>query len=419
MKPILKVVFLSQLVVGAFAEDLAQVDRAIAESKQPITPNFYNGSIHLSDLSTSAAAGGAMYTISAPGRYYVAGDLGIAPTNSRVAAIKITASNVFLDLNDMTIYQRSGNSQTGLMGIEIASGVANVRIINGVINGLNVSDATEQNAGVVVSSSANNITIEDVVVMQCTSDTKEVAGFLLSSCNSVKLVNCEANANSNSLATATDNSGMVNGFKLSSASNCVLQNCLAIANGSADHHAHGFRIESSNYNSFIECRAINQSTTSNDSGDMATGFYCNASAGNLFEKCIATGNVAGTSSGALAVGFYLIGTTTYATISHCLAQSNSGGSGTGYGILVASTVSDCNVTDNFALSNTGTVAGYGIVDAGSTNTMYTSNFAHSNRIPSGLVSNYNGSVGQVSTATHSNYNNLDNTRTGYNNLEIS
>ena len=401
-----------------FAENQLPKERAIVESKQPITPSFYNGAIHLSDLSTSAATGGAMYTINAPGRYYIASDLGIAPSNSQVAAIKITASNVFLDMNEATIYQRTGNSQTGLMGIEVDSSIANVTILNGKINGLNVSDSTEQNAGVVIGSSANNITIEDVVVFGCTSATNEVAGFLLNSCNNISLINCSANNNTNTLATATSDNGTVSGFKLSSSADCILQNCYANRNASTDQNGYGFKLTSSTYNKILNCTALNQISTSNDSGDSAVGFYSTDGTGNSFNGCESIGNVGSSSAVASnGIGFYLAGTEKYSSIINCAAIGNgcaaTNTSGVGYGIWMPSGVTYCEIRNNRLLSNYGYANSYGIYDDTATTiaNLYVNNFAHGNVNNAGTVNNYAFTVTFTSSKVSATYNALTNLAT--------
>ena len=363
LKLLLLCALFSGLVSEAKDDAIAASDRNMLESKQPITPSFYNGVIHLSDLDTSASAGGAMFTISAPGRYYIASDLSLAPTNSRAAALKITANNVFLNLNSATIFQRASNTQTGLMGVEIAASVNNVRVINGTINGLNVSDTTEQNAGVYIGSSANSITIEDMVVSNCTSATAEVTGFLVSSsATNIKFINCHANNNTNTKATATDDTGTVNGFKLTSASGCLLQDCSAVRNASTDHNVFGFRLELSNHNRLIGCKALNQVTSSNDANDIAAGFYSSDGLGNLFDSCTAMGTSASTVS-VYAIGFRLGDTTvsneSLTTIKRCYIQGNGGGTtagGIAIGIHVTSGVSLCNIIENTVLSNGGASA---------------------------------------------------------------
>lgn len=416
--------------VGAF-EVAQKTEKSLDPIKQPITPSFYGGVIHLSDLNTSATAGAAMYTIQSSGRYYVSSDLSLAPDNARVAGIKIDASNVLLELNSAIIYQRNGNSQTGLIGIEVDSNIANVRIQNGVINGLNVADSTEQNGGVVVQSGANNIKIENVIVSGCTSATHEASGFLLSSCNNVKLINCESSNNTNTLASATDNNGSVNGFKLDTCNGCVLQECYANRNNSTDQNAYGFRLESSKYNKVMTCNALNQVSGSGDSGDMAAGFYSSDGAGNLFESCTSNGNTGGSNSGCIGAGFVLGDNTAtnekYSAIVHCRAEGNDGGTGDGYGISVTSGVQFCEVREDIMVGNTGSNSGYGIRDENAqanTNTIYIKNFAaHNGKNDGTTINNYSvspapsGSV-QVKQGNYNSYTGMDAAETGFFNVEI-
>lgn len=423
--------FAALLVATTFgyADDAVKQDKSI-NSRQPITPMFYTGVIHLSDLDTSAAADAGMYTINAPGRYYVANDLSLAPDNDGVAGIQITASNVILDLNDTTIYQRTGSSSTGLIGIEVAASLSNIKIMNGRIQGLNVSVAGQINAGVVINSSANDILIEDVIVSGCTtasgSTGREVSGFLLNGCNDVRLINCESSNHTNGADWDGSNAGSVNGFKLITAgtdcSACVLENCIASLNSSTNENSYGFRLDSSEYTMILNCSAQNQTSSSSTSGDSAVGFYSNAGTGNLIEKCQSIGNTGGSHAGSLGIGLFLSSTEKYSTIKKCLAQSNDGGTGLGYGINIGASVADCSVGGNAVLSNTGTAGGFGILDNGATDVMYINNFAHSNRIPGGLVVNYSGTVfttTMVSGGTHTSFTGLYSAKAGYDNLEIS
>lgn len=387
--------------------------------KQLVTPSFYNGVIHQSDLSTSVGSGSGMFTINKPGRYYVAGDLSLAPANNQVIGIKIATNNVLLNLNSSMIYQRTGNAQTGLIGIQVDSNVSNVRICNGTINGLNGSSAADFMGGVViVRSGAYDVTIEDVVVSNCTSSMEELSGFLLDTCIDVKLINCESINNSNTNPSASGTNGNVAGFRLNATSDCLLQNCLASRNVSTDQNSYGIRLaDGCVYNQVLNCRALNQASNSVNATSCA-GFIILDGIGNLVDGCIAIGNTGGTNVASIGAGFLLGGAEENTILQNCLAQSNSGGTGDGFGIRVDSGVVNSCVQNCRFFSNTGAANGIGVYDGGASSVMYVSNFAHGNRIPGSTVDNYSGTVGEISTATHASYTNLDATRAGYNNLEI-
>ncbi len=403
----------------------------IATLQIPVLPNYYSNIISSGNLNTTATAGGAMYTITNSGRYFVSSSLELDPANSRVAAIKVSANNVLINLNATTIYQKTSNTATGLIGIEVDSNVSNVYVTNGLISSLNVADGTEQNAGVVINSGANHIIFENVLVLGCTSDTAEVSGYLLNGCSNVKLIDCESNGHTNTKSTATNSTGTVNGFKLSSCDGCLLENCRANRNTSADQNSYGFRLESSRYNKLLNCTAFNQISNSNDTGDLAAGFYSNSGQSNLFEKCESIGNTGGTHAGSIGAGFILGDDTSnnekFTSLLKCRAEGNSGGTGDGYGILVKSGVSFCEVRENILVGNTGSNSGYGIYDQNTqanTNSVYIKNFAFSNGKSDGtVVNNYNVSpaptgIFPVKQGNYNNYTSIAYSESGYDNIEI-
>ena len=410
---------------------LSFVGSISANLQIPVLPNYYSNIISDGSLNATVAAGGAMYTITNSGRYFVSSNLEVDPTNSQVAVIKISASNVLINLNAVTIYQKSSNAATGLMGIEVDTNVSNVYVTNGLISGLNVADSTEQNAGVVIGSGASHIIFENVMVLGCTSNTAEVSGYLLNSCNNVKLIDCESSGHTNTKSVATNSTGIVNGFKMSGCYSCLLENCRANRNSSTDQHSYGFRLEASRYNKLRNCTAFNQTSNSNDSGDLAVGFYSNGGQSNWFENCAAIGNVGGTNAGSIGAGFVLgdgtAGNEKFSTVTGCRAEGNSGGTGDGYGISVASGVSFCEIRENTLIGNTGTNSGYGLRDQNvqaSTNVIYIKNFAYANGKNDGtVVNNYSVSPAPSGTfqSKQGNYNNyslLDASLTSYYNVEI-
>jgi hypothetical protein len=402
-----------------YADQVAKFDQCL-ESKQIITPSFYTGVIHLSDLDATVSSGNGMYEINKPGHYYVVNNLSIAPDNNQVSAIKITVSNVVLNLNGTTIYQLNNNSATGLMGIEIAANLANIHISNGRFNGLNGTSSSGSSGGIIkLNSGVNNVIIKDVTVANCTTSIDELSGFLLNSCNNVQLVNCRSVNNTNTKTGASGTNGRINGFALKACSSCILQNCVANLNSSTDQDGFGFRLENSgnSYNVLLHCTALNQ-ISSSTGGNSAIGFYTDGGDGNLFEKCVAIGNTGGSHASSVGSGFALSGGENNTTIKDCFSQANSGGTGSGYGLSISIGSADCNIVNNSALSNTGTNSGFGIVNGGSATIMYVSNLAHGNRIPASTVDNYNGSVGEISTAAHDDFTNIDGVRVGYNNLEV-
>ncbi len=420
-KVIIRLLLLCQILL---VHRSLNADDAIGEVdlKSTITPSFYTSAIHLSDLNTAVSSSGAMITIRASGRYYLSGDLPLNPTNNTVTGIKISASNVVLNLNAATIYQQTGNSSTGLIGIEVASSLYNVHVFNGKISGLN-------NTGLKVNSSAHNIHIHDLIISDCSSATAEVFGVYLDTCNDIRFENCISSNHSNTKAGASDDTGTANGFKLNSCNDCVLRGCSAVRNSSVSQNSYGFRLIASKYNCFFDCHAFNQISTSATSGELAVGFSAITGTGNLFDTCEAVGNTGGTHAGSIGSGFILgDGTASnekYSVITHCRVSSNDGGTGIGYGINLTSGTSLCRVTDNRVNSNTGVTSGYGIIDQNTTSTtIFTNNFAYGNgKSDASVINNYSVSPApsgtlQIKQGNYNSFAALDASKTGYYNIEI-
>ena len=350
--------------------------------REPITPAFYNGRILLADLVNTVAAGGAAYTISTPGRYYVVEDLQFNPDNHRVSAIYINSNNVFLNLNSASIYQKSTNTNTGLMGVEIAGSVKNVRVANGTIAGLTVSDATEQNAGLYIGANTQTVTIENVTVSNCTSVTREVIGFLANSGSTgLRFINCESvnNTNTATVGSANDPNGYCNGFKINTCLGAVLEKCNANRNSSTNGVCFGIRLESCKYTHVLQCTALYNVSSSSTSTDYVAGLYTYNSRGDVFKNCTSNGNYAGSNAGCMGIGCYVNGTSRYVMIKDSCFEANYGGTGDGYGIQLAATQAFCLIDGNRVAGNTGANTGYGIKDGGTNVTnVYVRNFAMGN-----------------------------------------
>ena len=431
-----------------FANEVTKAEPGV-DIKSPITPSFYSGVIHLSDLDTSADSDTGMFTIQSSGRYYVSGDLSLAPGNARVAGIMINADNVLLDLNQTTIFQRVGNSQVGCRGIEVASGKKNITIKNGSISGLTGNgihveincgsvvvediivqscassfDATDDGndvyGGILLNGTSGNEVrssiLRNVYISQCNASGDTVAGLSMNYCNNVTVVdsffndnratandniasgvfmancvscefkNCEASGNEG------DGTGNGYGFDLSAAcSACSFENC--IASNNKGQPVYGFYVNGGLYNIFTNCSASYQQANGTAVDSSSYGFYSTDGTGNAFEECRSCGNLSGDFAGVIGAGFGLDGTEQYTSILNCVAEANGnvpvGTAGLAYGFDLGSSTVACHIEGNKAISNVGVTSGSaGFRDQVTESTnVYIKNFAHSNS-GDGTVSNY-------------------------------
>lgn len=136
-----------------------------------VTPVFFQGNIKQSDLKPVTNSGDAMFTINIPGRYYVASDLKFESAVNGTIGIKISTSNVILDLNSKML--TDANSATVSPGtssfilIQIEPGVSNITITNGKLifngattNALDTAIFLNKNA----SQTADNIELSNLII---------------------------------------------------------------------------------------------------------------------------------------------------------------------------------------------------------------------------------------------------------------
>ena len=372
----------------------------------PVTPSFAGNPINLNDLSQSSTT---MYNIRASGRYYIAGDLKIDATSNDSTIIKVTASNVMLNLNTAMIYQNISDAATGLIGVEVAANLSNVVIRNGTING----NTTNMVNGIKVNSGANNIVIENVNVLGCYTAGTEVSGLLLNTCSDVQVRDSEFNLNKSAATYA------VNGIKLIDCTKCILENCTAVGNygagGASGATVYGIRLESSSggckYNRIVNCQATNNYTSGTDTNSNTIGFYANNGQSNIFDNCTSLGNQGtATAISAYGAGFKFDGTEKYSSIMNSAIIGNgcavANTSGVAYGIWIPSTVTYCEIRNNRILGNSANLTAYGIYDPAALLivNLYVSNFAHGNINNAGTITNFGMTVSFSSSKLVATYN---------------
>lgn len=267
------------------------------------TPAYPKSTKYISQTSLSSSATN-MYTIQQGGIYYLANDIDAAPSSTNRRVIKITANNVVLNLNGMTISQSHSNSQSGLNAIDIASSVSNVTIMNGFIN--NVSDV-----GINVGTNCNNIRISNVSINNCDS-----CGLLFNTVNNVTLKNVDA-TNCNGTGTSAPGNDAF-GLYMSSCSNFSIEDCHFDYNrASGTRPAYGIELTSCN-DGIIK----NTSGSANNGiGSVCYGFYITACNAISLENCTATANSTTTSGN--CDGFHIDGTSNAIKLKNCLSQGNA------------------------------------------------------------------------------------------------
>jgi hypothetical protein len=354
-----------------------------------IDTKFYDGYIKPGDLSSKVASNGAMYTLASPGRYYISNDITVAPNNNTVTAIRISANNVLLDLNRATISQSSSSSKTGLIGLELASGVTNVIIQNGRIDSFS-------GTGININTNCANIIIRDVIVSRSTK-----YGININTSNTIYLQNVKAVSGSNASGSCwglnlttchnvlvqnsnfDNNNGISNssfGIDIASASyQCVFENCTANNNGSTTcATSYGILV----YNSTSNCWFKNCESSYNQGTSWGYGFIVLTSCSNIrLSNCSAFGQIGGTGATNFAAGFYFDDTTKYSIIEDSYSYGNGAGTTyAGYGIYFGNGTSagplNCIVRNCQIYDNIGTTKSYGFYDWASAAVGSTTVLAH-------------------------------------------
>jgi len=306
---------------------------------------FYEAPIVSANLKKEAAV---MYEINSSGSYYIANDLtvkgitAISPTY-----IKITASNVSVNLNSQAIIYDTTSAQTDCIAIEVASGLSNITIYNGTISGIKgtaikvgtgcsnveIKDILIEKCDKVgmTFDTANNVNIENVTIIGCssassTTTTAVAANF--STCSNVAIKNSNFNNNIATSVTVdsvttwedtiglyiTDSTsvtikdcnansnkgGACYGLRLTGSKGCSILNCNFTGNEGTTGIAYGLSLESCKSTRIENCTSQSNSSTGND----AVGFNISDSTGLIFTKAIALNNFT-TTAGVNTYGFKL------------------------------------------------------------------------------------------------------------------
>jgi len=377
-------------------------------------------------------------TISQPGLYQLGENVTYSPAVPNDIIFQITASDVEFDLGDRFITQNSANTQTGLIAIQVASGLSNVVIksgTNGSIQNIrgtgiqvlsscsrvlldNITTFSCEERGIdFVGGSGTEITnsqIQNCKVIQCSIDPLASAPISLTFCNDLLVLNMNADFNGPTDFFSTFNvdtctrcnfdaitirenttvSGWT-GFFLNLCSNGNFKNC-SFENNTTAGSATGYNLNGCSLLTFQNCQIIGTAST----GGQVNGFFSVASNDILFNSCL----VEGMTNSADSVLGYVSFADTRMTFLNSSAQNNSSTANNAEGFVASSSNSvsfinciannqtasnnaigfdinsciDPYMQESLATLNVGAVSSFGILASGNTNQVFVLNVASRN-----------------------------------------
>lgn len=369
------------------------------EELHRVTYGNNDNKIGISNSKVQSNPSSVGLTLNTSGSYFLVNDIAPNPSNSNITIIKINQSNIILDMNDKTIFQIQDNGGSGVVGLEIGSGLKNITIKNGTINnfkgtglkiGSSCKDITLENIKIMGctaigldlnSGSAKNISLQSISIVDCNGSTgSEAVGLKCKTVTNLQAYSCGFNGN-NSGSNSIDGFGVIldgcvgcafesctfstnegqNGYGVQlkntsgTTKGCLFKKCVAIANTGTSGIGSGFNTSSASNNKFNECEAIANSGTS-----AAYGFQ-NTGNNNSYKNCTSLdqSSSAGASS---AYGFYSNNgqSNNWHT---CTARGSTGGTGSsvGCGFYLGGTEKFSAVEECKAEANSGgSGKGYGL-----------------------------------------------------------
>ena len=306
-------------------------------------------------INATNTPGDAAYeaVISAPGSYYLTGNLGVNKTNG----IHVTVGGVTVDLNGFQIARASGSGGGGVL---INIGADNVVVQNGSIDGFaSGSDGIASTGGAFLRLSVSHCTSIGLrggngwKFEGCRAHDNTLSQIAIQAASGSTLSNCTAQNNTCSTAISTD-------------AGCTLTNCSAISNSGPV--GNGFQVGDG-------------STLTNCSATSNTGI------GFDLISAIAFGAVA-TNCAAIQNGLFGFSCRS-ATITGCIANGNFDGIVCEAGCVVSNNTSDYNAEHGFKFYSSNVVTGNNASKNGSNGFISTGSL---NRID-GNSATGNGGVG--------------------------
>lgn len=301
--------------------------------------------------------------INSSGYYSIAASMAANPTSNDDSILRISASNVTVDLTKIVLSEVNGNAFAGLTGISIDSNVSNVTIRNGTIqniigNGISIgsgcSNIIVQNmvisvvtgTGIIVNQNCSNIYFDTIQCVSCATRGIELAGtagntindgliqnceflsccrnssvgdipLLLTQCNRIIVNKCTINNSGNS-------SVGFSGVRLDTCANCDLQEIKIISNSGLGFT--GFDIIASGRCTFAHCIVRNNTAAA---GQPLRGFHLRINGAgttncNMLNNCSVVNNTM-TSNGSAntVVGFFLGASSQNNILQQCTAMGNA------------------------------------------------------------------------------------------------
>lgn len=391
--------------------------------------------------------------IDTPGSYPLGSTITADPISINDTIITISASNVFLDINDYILTQLSTNTLSGLAGIFVEPNLSNITIQNGTIEnitgtGIYISDGCSQiyiskllltscnEGGILFAGSTTGTGITEATITNCFINDctplypNNAYGIRMQATSNIIIENCIINHSQTTLTTTGC------GISLESCANCEITHCKAFNNGGTLFGA-GMAILQSNGCNINNCSAGNNLVTTLNTTGTACGYYIGLSNIALFSNCYGNHSV---NSLGNSIGFYANNNNNI-FFENCIGSANIGGklaaglystndnvigilynifninttllaTGTAYGIVLNGTQKS-SINGNTVSNNTG-VQGYGLVDTTTdTNNLIISNLSFRNTT-TGYVVNFTSGSLPVLFATNNNFAGLVNSSPYFN-----
>ncbi|MBM3886779.1 hypothetical protein FJ364_02505 [Candidatus Dependentiae bacterium] len=332
----------------------------------------FNQQITTSALNTSATATHGQFKILESGYYFLSTDIQANPGRTGLAVIYISASDVVLDLGNRSIVVNPTSTISNSVAIQLAPGVNNITIMNGIISGAGKYADIETG---ILGVSNTNVTLEDIQVLKCS-----VAGINFDTAKSlfVKSVHVYGTGSIgmniyNSLDGAIANSSFSgclsdtevstdNAFGLGAdkCRNFALDNVATTNNSSKSGCAFGIYL--SGCTGFICNKISTSSNTVTGSGKLCAGLRLLSSSGCSFTDCTANNNK-GLSTETTTFGYSISYKSNGNIFNNCESINNIGGNSVaGFWISASrnNTLQGCSSLSNGSTEN----AAYGIFSSG-------------------------------------------------------
>jgi hypothetical protein len=314
---------------------------------------------------------GFIGNITKPGYYRLEDNITYNPDDDDATVIRISASDVILDLNQRILSQDSVSTWTEVYGIYIDEGLSNVTVNNGIIRGVN-------GVGIYVSQGCSNIALTDIKLFNCGSgcivingtNTYPVQNSIIEGCQLAQSCHCEsgdsvlkiaygsnlrveqtifygnhnddhlikiidlANCHScffNRIKVLNNYSSAFIGINLNGVHRCGFSECDMQFNGAmkAQQPMIGYCLggNGNSNNIFYDCSAVQNSSVGDAYGFSIEG----ASMNNFFEECRVQGNV-----GENVMGFRLNAKedNKQNTFFRCMANNNEANEGDADGFYI-------------------------------------------------------------------------------------